>query len=220
MFYYDDLNIYSNSLFRSSCYTFYLWSLIESDLIFLLGLTSNTNITIIFDSDMVYLQNTSNFKTLVDKKYKVNIKHSLNICEELSAEVVLNVSNAKKFIISYTNKNLYYTKSIKDEGIIEIEADVSLNLLAFLDFKESILIQLTKLFQFAICRNILYLEIEEDSVVTEIDADFEIIKILQKIKNLSFISALDYAIRNKLVHIENKEFIEKIEDFSRSQINV
>ena len=218
MFYYDDLDIYSNNLFRSSYYTFYLWSLIESDLMFLLGLTSNTNVTIIFDSDMVYLQNTSNFQTLVDKKYKVNIKHSLNICEELSAEVVLNIASCKDYNINYINKNLYYTKSIKDEGIIEIEADISFHMNFFQQFKESMLVQLTKLFQFAICRNILYLEIEEDSIITEIDADFEVVKIIQKLKETSFINALDYSIDHMLIHKENKEFIEKIQNFTKEKV--
>lgn len=215
MFYYDDLDIYTNSLFRSSYYTFYLWSLIESDLMFLLGLTNNTNVTIIFDSDVVYLQNTSNFKTMIDKKYKVNFTHSLNICEELSAEVLLNINSCKEYSINYTNKNLFYTKSIKDEGIIEIEADVSFNMNFFQNFKESMIIHLTKLFQFAICRNIFYLEIEEDSVVTEIDADFEIVKAIQKLKKTSFIDALDYSIDNMLIHKENKTFIEKIQNFTK-----
>jgi len=186
---------------------------------FLLGLTNNTNITIIFDSDVVYLQNTSNFKTMIDKKYKVNFTHSLNICEELSAEVLLNINSCKEYSINYTNKNLFYTKSIKDEGIIEIEADVSFYMNFFQNFKESMIIHLTKLFQFAICRNIFYLEIEEDSVVTEIDADFEIVKAIQKLKKTSFIDALDYSIDNMLIHKENKTFIEKIQNFTKESFH-
>lgn len=214
MFLYDDLDFYKNKKFRASYYILYIWNLFEGDLIYLLGLSNSLNVSIICDIDKAYLNATSNFCSLLDKKYEIDIQHSLSLCENLSAEIHLNiVRDNTNFNVKYSNNNLYYSNSLSDEGIIEVEADVQCNIDNFFELKKSLLTSLAKLYQFSICRNILYLEIEsENATATEIDADYEIVKTLQTINNTTFSNALNAAKSLYLIHHDNIIYINEIHD--------
>ena len=45
----------------------------------------------LYNSEHNLIWKTSNFKTIVDKKYVLDIKHSLSLCEDFSVEIHLNI---------------------------------------------------------------------------------------------------------------------------------
>lgn len=212
MFYYDDSSFYEKKEFRSSYYLLSLWDLISQDFIYFLGIIRSANVTIICDGTIVYIIVTSNFKTIVDKKYVLDIKHSLSLCEDFSVEIHLNiVTGIKNLNIHSYRSTLYYSPNTLDEGVVEVDLQIQCNFSHFKKIKETILLKIVKEVQYAICRNIFHLDIEEkDSIIANIDAEYELVSLYSMLNNKEFKKSLSDCIDKQLVCSDSKEFIYNI----------
>lgn len=226
MFLHQDLSVYTNSNFRSYEYLKNIWNIIENDLIFVLGMINTGNMTIIIDPGVCYITITSNFINIFEKKYDLNLNHSISLCDDFSIEieVYINSCNLKtdEFYIDVEKCSLYFQKDKKnDEGIVEFSATANLNIYNMQDFKNHLILCLSKEVQFSINRNIFLLDINNyDSVVAEIDAEFEIIRAYSDLYKKNLKESLNLLVLEKKIYHHNKDFLEKIIDFTKNNINV
>tara|TARA_B100001989_G_scaffold213088_1_gene162970 strand:- start:311 stop:991 length:681 start_codon:yes stop_codon:yes gene_type:complete len=226
MFLHQDLSAYTNSNFRSYEYLKNIWDLIEHDLVFVLGMINNGNMTIVVDPGICYVTVTSNFVNIFEKKYDLNLNHSISLCDDFSIEIELyiNSGNRKKdiFYIDVEKCCLYFQKNkSNDEGIVEFSATTNLNIYNIQDFKNYLIIHLVKEIQFSINRNIFLLDINNhDSIVAEIDAEFETIRAYSKLYNKTLKESLNLLISKGKIYYNNKSFLMEIIDFVKNDINV
>ena len=213
MFFHEDLNLYKNKEFRSYFFLEEIWKLIETDLLYVIGLIKDGNITIIIDPGICYITVTSNFIQIFDKKYEINFQHSLIYCDEFSIEIdICIISSLKHFLIKEEKCAFYVQKNkFEDEGIVEYSSIVNLNINNFINFKESMFLKLCKELQYSINKNIFYLDIHDfDSIKSEIDAEYEFVKTYSKIKNISLEKSLSILyFQNKIIK-NNKDLITQI----------
>lgn len=212
MFYYDDSSFYKKKEFRSSYYLLDIWELISQDFIYFLGIIRSANVTIICDGTIVYIIVTSNFKTIVDKKYTLKKNHSLSLCEDFSIEIHLNiVTGIKRLNIHNYKSTLYYSPNTFDEGVVEVDLQIQCSFEHVEEVKKEILLKIVKEVQYAICRNIFYLDIEDrDSIIANIDSEYELVFLYSKLNSKSFEKSLSECVSQKLVCRDNKEFIDNI----------
>lgn len=193
MFFHDDLKFYKNQNFRSFEYVSRLWEIIQFDLLFISGVTNNGNITITLESDLIQIVATSNFKTILNKTYKINFIHSLNLCYDFVTDITINIINTtKSFYFEVINCKYYYDKTVNaDEGFIECILSSNLQVSNIVEFKLKFFITLVKELQFVINKNVFLLDIEKkDLIVSDIDSHFELITCISKLEDISFESAL------------------------------
>ena len=213
MFFHEDLNLYKNKEFRSYYFLEEIWKLIEIDLLYVLGLIKDGNITIIIDPGICYITVTSNFIHIFDKKYEINFQHSLIYCDEFSIEIDICIISSLKHFFIKEEKCAFYVqnKNFDDEGIVEYSSVVNLNIHNFINFKESMFLSLCKELQYSINKNIFYLDIHDfDSIKSEIDAEFEFVKSYSKIKNISLQKSLNILLSENKIIKNNKDLIEQI----------
>lgn len=213
MFFHEDLNLYKNPNFRSYEYINQIWNLLENDLIYSIGLINNGNITIVIDPGICFMTVTSNFNHIFDQKYHYNFQHSINYCEDFSIEIELCIINSKKYFLCENEScKLYFLKNnLGDEGIIEYSSSVNLNVINYNDFKVNIFLNLVREIQYAINRNILNLDIHDyDSVIAEIDSDYEITRTYSFLKRLKTEDSLDYLCQSNRICKDNKDLIRQI----------
>jgi hypothetical protein len=226
MFLHQDLSVYTNSNFRSYEYLKNIWDEIEHDLIFVLGMIKNGNMTVVVDPGICYVTVTSNFVNIFEKKYELSLNHSISLCDDFSIEIELHINsgNRKKdvFYIDVEKCSLYFQKNkSNDEGIVEFSATTNLNLYNIQEFKNYVMICLVKEIQFSINRNIFLLDINNyDSVIAEIDAEFEIVRTHSKLYDKTLKESLNLLILEKKIYHHNKAFLQEIIDFVKNDINV
>lgn len=206
MFYHEDLEFYKNKNFRSFEYINFIWNLIESDLLYVIGLIYTGNITIVIDSDQCYLIVTNNFNHIFENKYNFNFKHSLSFCEDFSIEIDICLTKSDSFFdVNKESCHLYFQKNkFNDEGIIEYYSHVNLNISNYKKFKENIFLKLIKETQFSINKNIFNLDIFNcDFKKSEIDSDYEILRTYSIINNTNIKQSIFDLNKKKLICIDN-----------------
>ena len=208
MFFHKDLDSYTNKNFRSYEFIKYVWSLLEHDFLYALGMINTGNITIAIDPDSIYMAFTSNYRHVLDSKYSIDFNHSLCLCEDFSIEVDLQITdNKKNFYIDIEKCKLYFQKN-NDEGIVEFSAASSLNIDNYLEFKNKLFLNLVKEIQFAINRNIFSIDINgRDYIIAEIDADFEIVRTYSLLYGTTYEEAIYKLIKNNTIYNQNKYFL-------------
>ena len=188
MFFHKDLSLYKNEKFRSFTYLENFWKTIDFDLIYIAGMLNNGNITITVESDNIQMIATSNFKTIFSKSYECSFLHSLNLCYDFVLDITINIiDTAKDFYFQTQNCKFYYDKkSESDEGFIECIFSTDLQIKNIEKFKLSFFCLLVKEIQFAINKNVFFLDIEKiDLVACDIDASFELARCKSKLKNIN-----------------------------------
>tara|TARA_B000000557_G_scaffold166810_1_gene135579 strand:+ start:2951 stop:3631 length:681 start_codon:yes stop_codon:yes gene_type:complete len=226
MFLHQDLSVYTNSNFRSYEYLKNIWDLIEYDLIFVLGMINSGNMTIVVDPGICYVTVTSNFINIFEKKYDLNLNHSISLCDDFSIEIELYINNGNRkkdnFYIDVEKCSLYFQKNkSNDEGIVEFSATTNLSICSIQEFKNYLIIRLVKEVQFSINRNIFLLDISNhDSIVAEIDAEFEIVRTYSMLHNKNLKESLKILISKGKIYYNNKSFLLEIIDFAKNDINV
>jgi hypothetical protein len=193
MFFHKDLELYKNNNFRSFAYLDSVWRTIEFDLMFIIGMINNGNITLSIDSDMIQMTATSRFKNIFNKTYEINFNHSLILCYDFSCDITLNlIDTFKEFHFDVVNCTFYYDKKFKsDEGFIECVIISNLAIEYLDSFKTSFFTLMSKELQFAINRNVFFLDIEKkDLIQADIDSLYEHALTFSKLKNISFLEAI------------------------------
>lgn len=210
MFFHEDLEIYKNPNFRSYEYLKNIWDIIEFDLLYVIGMIDTGNITIVIDPGVCYITVTSNFVHIFDKRVDIIFSHSINLCEDFSIEIELLVNrNKKDFYLDIEKSALYFQKNKKsDEGIIEFSAQTNFNIDNFFKFRNEFILNIVKEIQYSIHRNILNLDIIKfDAIVSEIDAEYELVKTYSKLYETTFNNSLNCLLKENKIFKENKEIL-------------
>jgi len=210
MFLHEDLTIYTNQNFRSFEYIKSIWDIIENDLLYIIGMIDTGNITIVIDPGVCYITVTSNFVHIFDKRLDITFSHSVNLCEDFSIEIELLINrNKKDFYLDIQKSALYFQKNKKnDEGIVEYSAQTNFSIDNFYKFRNEFILSIVKEIQYSIHRNILDLDIIKfDAIISEIDAEYELIKTYSNLYKTTFNNSLNYLLKQKKVFKENKEIL-------------
>lgn len=210
MFFHEDLEIYKNPNFRSYEYFKNIWDIIEIDLLYVIGMIDSGNITIVIDPGVCYITVTSNFVHIFDKRLAITFSHSINLCEDFSIEIELQINrNKKDFYLDIEKSALYFQKNKKnDEGIIEFSAQTNFNVDNFYKFRNELILNIVKEIQYSIHRNILNLDIIKfDAILSEIDAEYELIKTHSKLYETTLNNSLNILLKQNKVFKENKEIL-------------
>lgn len=212
MFFHEDLNLYKNKKFRSLTYIDYLWTKIEFELIYILGLIDTGNITLDIEPDTCQIMVTSNFKSIYNKEISLNVIHCLNNCLDFTIDITINLSKASKdFYLDVENCKLYFCKKNKDEGFIEMSITTNFSISTIDKFKEFFYINLSREIQYAINKNIFNYDIEkENSIISEIDSDFELIRAFSYVKNKNLSECLTDLTIKKYILEENLSLIKSL----------
>lgn len=187
MFFHKDLDLYKNEKFRSLSYLEGIWNIISFDLIYIVGMTSNGNITITIESDSIQVIATSNFKTIFNKTYEFRLLHSLSLCYDFVIDITINIINTiKDFYFQTENCMYYYDKKVEsDEGFVECIVSTNLQIQSIEKFKTEFFSVLVKEIQFSINKNVFFLDIEKaDLIACDIDASFELARCKSKLNNM------------------------------------
>ena len=210
MFFHDDLDFYKNKNFRSFNFLEKAWDYVEKDFLFVIGLGKNFRFSISIDPGIIYIVATSDFKSILDKQYVLNFNHSINLCDDFSIEIDLDITiSDKKFKLEIRKSKLYYLANKKnDEGVVEFDAATTFSYSTYENFKIGFFLALVKEIQFSINRNMFNLDIENyDSIIAEIDAEYEIIRTFSILQNISFEKSIKYLAEKKLIFDENSSII-------------
>lgn len=209
MFFHNDLDLYKNEKFRSFNYLESIWSIINFDIIFIIGMLNNGNITLSIESDYMQITATSNFKTIFNKTYSLNISHSLSLCYDFVIDITINIiCTIKEFYFQVLNCKYYYDKkSDSDEGFIECILSTNLQIENIEKFKIDLFCLLSKEIQFVINKNVFFLDIEkEDLILCDIDAIFESIRCKSKLSNINILEA----VKSTDISQEDKKLIKQL----------
>ena len=221
MFIYDELKLYSKKEFSSSYYLKLIWDTILSDIYFVLGAAKQLQLTIIVDYNILYVDASSNYNLILSRKHKIDFRHSLSLCEEFTVDMLININTElKDFSITYDKARYYYNKDTFDEGIVELEANMSANITQVEDLKQKLQHILIKEIQFAICRNVFHLDIDdEDFVASKTHADYESVFLYSKNNNLSFNQSIDKCIQNNYVDKDSKHVLKSLYELTYEDKN-
>lgn len=202
MKFHKDLNLYTNKSFRSFDYLQKVWEIIEFELIYIIGMINVGNITLSFESDIIYITATSNFKKIFQKEFLINFNHSLCLCYDFVTDITINIVNSFEnfYFDSITCKFYFDKKTNLDEGFLECVVTVGMTLSDINSFKKNMFITLAKELQHVINKNVLSLNIENnDMTISDIDSLYEVANITSSLENISFEEAL------KNIDISNKD---------------
>ena len=221
MFIYDELKLYSKKEFSASYYLKLIWDIILSDIYFVLGAAKQLQLTIIVDYNILYVDASSDYNLLLSRKHKLDFKHSLSLCEEFTIDMLININTElEDFVISYNKTRYYYNKDTFDEGIVEIEANMSANISHAEVLKQSIQHSLIKEIQFAICRNVFHLDIDnEDFIASKTHAVYESVFLYSKNNNLDFIQSIDKCIQNSYIDKDSKHVLKSLYELTYEDKN-
>lgn len=211
MFYHNDLSLYKNPSFRSYNYLKEIWKIIEFDLIFIVGIINNGNITINIESDFLQVIATSNFRNIFNKNYETNFSHSLNLCYDFVTDITINiVDTVKEYYFSAENCRFYYDKTnLSDEGFVECNIFSNVKISSFNEFKVSFFSLLCKELQFVINKNVFLLDIEKKDIIqADIDSLYESVDTNSKLKKISFAKSLEKIVASK----EDKELLSQLKN--------
>lgn len=217
MFFHEDLNFYKNEKFRSLTYVKELWESIQFEIIYMLGLIRTGNITLTIESDSFHISATTSFFNIINKEISLNISHCLTNCLDFEIEININlIDSNQKFYVDCNNCKFYFCKDNKeDEGFIEFNISSNLKIDNLQKFKTFFFLNLVKELQYVINKNVFYLQIEkEDALVTELDADYEIIRTQKFLTNKKIEDCFEDKEIKKRVSLSNlsliKDFIKNL----------
>ena len=220
----DTISLFGNNSLRASCFTDYIWSLVEKEIIFLIGFTNITTISIYVDNDSTIITATSDNNLLLTKRLNFYYNHVLTQMSELCISLTVRFisSNLKK--VNYDMCSFYYEENNKeDDGVVEIYCDAYYNIESYQEFKSEITMQLSKELQYFIHRNIIVSDIDTCEIA-RIDSIYETANILSKVNNKSFCESAKELLDNSKICLEDYNRICRIKkevdnEFRRQETN-
>jgi len=211
MFIYDDLEIYKNKNCRSSYYVLKLWDdYIQQEFIANLGLRKSMMISIYLDDENLFFTLTSDYKAIFTKNIVISIPHIISALEELSTSINMTITASENYDTQFNMCSYYFDlNNDKDEGVIEIDLYSFCNVQNYIDFKVDLLIRLTREMQYAIQRNYLHRNVNED-FSCYYDSEFEVVNMYSMILNKTFENSLKEMINKKLIIEEDVHILKQI----------
>lgn len=211
---FDDLSLYLDKHLRSSNFVLEAWELIESDILYAIGISEKSIMTVYIDNDSIGMfitaecMHSGECNVLCSKIKQFNANHSLSAMTDMSIAVSINFILSERCKTEYKKSSFYFEKNNADDpGGIEIECDSCYNIETYNDFKLEIVMSIVEELQFLIHRNILKRDIETCNI-SNIDAKFEMASVYTKIKKASFSQAVAaLLINNKINSKESKELL-------------
>lgn len=185
----DTISLFANDRLRASCFVDYFWKIIEEKIIYVLGMTDYSTISIYVDSDSIIFSSTSNFDMICTERYSFYFNHVLTLMTDLCISMTINMITSDIKKVKYDMCSFYYeTENREDDGVVEIYCDAYYNISTYEDFKIEMTSQLSKELQYLIHRNILNNDINSCNIA-KIDAEYEEVNMYSKIKNIDFLKS-------------------------------
>jgi hypothetical protein len=215
--YFNDLNIYTDSFYRSSKYVIELWNKIESDILYCLGVSNDTALSIHSDSNLLIYTCLTDTGLTSTKKKHINMLHSICNFIEFTIYIAIDIKSNDHFSIKYKKCDYFFEKNNQsDEGIVEFDCEVLCSIKSYQELKTSLLISLARELQFSIYRNSFSYDINNDMRVF-IATEFELIMFFCFLKGCEFKKGVSYFLKNKYIDKKNSE---KILDLNKLIFNV
>ena len=213
MFIYDDLEIYKNKNCRSSYYVMKLWDdYIQQEFIANLGVRKSMMISIYLDDDNLFFTLTSDYKAIFTKNIAISIPHTISALEELSTSINMTITTSENYDTQFNMCSYYFDlDNKKDEGVIEIDLYSFCNVQNYIDFKIDLLTRLTREMQYAIQRNYLHKNVNED-FSCYYDSEFEVVNMYSMILDKTFEESIEEMTKKKLIIEEDVCIIKQIKN--------
>lgn len=206
----DTISLFGNDSLRASCFINYFWELLENKIIYVIGITDNSTISIYVDNDSTIISATSDFNILCTERFSFYYNHVLTLMSDLCISLTIRFISSDLKKTNYDMCSFYYEENNKeDDGIVEIYCDAYYNIESYYDFKEEITSQLAKELQYFIHRNVIENDIDTCEIA-RIDSIFEIANMQSKVKQIDFENSAKLLLDNDRICIEDYNKICKI----------
>jgi len=202
----NELDIFLNEKFRASSLVFEIWSKIEADIFYALGISEEFYLTIYIDNDIIIFTSTNLDYVITTKNIKFSFVHTLTLLTDFSITLNAKIKNSNKHKIYYDRKSFMYDHNSKeDEGEVDIQCEIHSNMSSFNEIKSDIISVISKELQYAVNRNVLERNIN-NNVHVEIDTNFEVVKTISIVKSINMLKSLSEAYNKKYfdIHIFKK----------------
>ena len=211
----NELDIFLNEKFRASSLVFEMWSKIESDILYSLGMSEEFYLTVYFDNDIIMFTATSLEYVISTKNIKFSFIHTLTLLTDFSITLNAKIKRSKDHKVYYDKKSFMYDHNSKeDEGEVDVQCEIHSDLSNYNEIKMEMICSISKELQYAVNRNVLERKIS-DNVEVDIDANFEVVRSVANIKNISLKEASKEAYNKKYFNIfifrKLNELIERLE---------
>lgn len=211
----DDLSLYCNEKLRSSVIVLAAWNLIESNILYAMGLSEHLIMTVYIDNDSIILTISSDTEIICSVRKSFIVNHVVTTMTDLSITATINLINSDECNCRYTKSAFYFeVNNEEDDGSIEIECDAYYDISTYNDFKLEVVSTIVKELQYLIHRNILNSDIATCKI-SELDSKLEVLTTYMKIKNTSSDIAIQNLLKNKKIKksdvLKLKDIIRRIE---------
>lgn len=209
----DDLLIYKDSFYRSSEFSLHLWNVIESKILYILGIFDTGIVTVYFDNENISISASSEFFIVVNESYRFFLNNCLCNMPHFTACILITFEKKQEFKLNYDKCFFYYEEdNSEDEGDIEAQVDISGDISSFTEIKASILSKITKELQYLVHKNALQYKIEK-SKITKLDVEYEYYVLLSKVYN----KGLKEVMIKKNVNSVLQKYILEIQERTRNE---
>ena len=193
----DDLLIYKDSFYRSSEFSLHLWNVIESKILYILGIFDTGIVTVYFDNENISISASSEFFIVVNESYRFFLNNCLCNMPHFTACILITFEKKQEFKLNYDKCFFYYEEdNSEDEG----------------DIEASILSKITKELQYLVHKNALQYKIEK-SKITKLDVEYEYYVLLSKVYN----KGLKEVMIKKNVNSVLQKYILEIQERTRNE---
>jgi len=210
----DDLLIYKDNFYRSSEFTLHLWEIIESKILYILGIFETGIITIYFDNENISISASSDFVIIINESYNFFLQNCLCNMTDFTACIMITFVKSKKFSLNYEKCLFYYEEgNTEDEGDIEAQIDILGDISSFDDIKASVLSKITKELQYLVHKNYFQYKIKK-SKITNLDVEYEYYSLLSKVykkdlKNILAKKNVNCVLQKYILELEKRIKINK-----------
>ena len=206
----DTISLFGNDSLRASCFIDYVWNLLENKLIYVIGITDSSTISIYVDNDSAIISATSDYNILCTERFSFYYNHVLTLMSELCISLTIRFISSELKKTNYDMCSFYYEENNKeDDGIVEIYCDAYYNIESYYEFKEEITSQMAKELQYFIHRNVIVNDIDTCEIA-RIDSIFEIANMQSKVKQIEFKTSAKLLLDKNKICIEDYNKICKI----------
>ena len=136
----SDLDIFLNEKFRASSLVFEMWTKIESEILYSLGMADEFYLTIYFDNDIIMFNSTSLEYVISSRNIKFYFIHSLTLLTDFSITLNTTIKKSNEHKIYYDRKSFMYDHNNKeDEGEVDIQCEIHSSLLNYTEINTDLI---------------------------------------------------------------------------------
>lgn len=168
--FHSDLSLYTNKKFRSFNFINLIWEHVESKILFHLGIFETSIISIVYESQYIFVTITSDYVNYCNEKIKIDSNNILTYSENFNIDVNITLKNTKTSYVCVENCRYYYSDK-EDDGFIEFIINSAINYNSLYDLKKNFITLLSLEAQYAI--NKIFIDSKLDTFKTEIDCYYE-----------------------------------------------